>query len=223
MVTMRVEAREAAILARLKDRYEFEGYDVFVHPPKGLVPPFVEPFRPDAIALKGDGGLIIEVKVGRQRSPNGELAALAQRIQDHKDWKLLVFYDDDLPAEAPIHPPSITRIETELEEVEGLAAAGQSRAAFLVGWGAFEAVARALIERDGATLSRPPSALTLAEYLERNGLLDEAESRTLRLLVTARNAAVHGDLSHSIEPNEVDALLDIGRRLLDQLKQPAEA
>src|SRR5262249_1465061 len=156
----------------------------------------------DALAKKGAHGVVIDVKVGRQRAPSGSLAALAKRVEDHKDWKLVIFYDEDFPADPPIHPPSIGQIETELIPVERLAAAGQSRAAFLVGWGAFEAAARALIERDGSTLSRPPSALTLAEYLERNGLLDEEESRSLRELVAARNAAVHGDLSRSIGLDE---------------------
>jgi hypothetical protein len=53
---------EEAILQMLRPNLEAEGFQVFVHPTRTILPPFMHGYRPSAIALKENRKLAIEVK-----------------------------------------------------------------------------------------------------------------------------------------------------------------
>jgi hypothetical protein len=45
---------EDVIFQMLLPRLEAEGFRVLVHPPYSVLPPFMQGYRPDAIAIKAD-------------------------------------------------------------------------------------------------------------------------------------------------------------------------
>ena len=51
----------AEVIESLLPRYEAEGFDVYVNPSPSILPPFMQTYRPDAIALKKDKKIAIEV------------------------------------------------------------------------------------------------------------------------------------------------------------------
>jgi hypothetical protein len=55
------DTREVDVLESILPRYEAEGFEVFVHPSPSILPPFMQSYRPDAIALKPDKKVAIEV------------------------------------------------------------------------------------------------------------------------------------------------------------------
>ncbi len=155
------ETRERAILDLLKERYEDEGYAFFVYPSPSLVPTFLDDYRPDAIAVGREGGVIIEVtsshKVGAEPR-----AKIADRFKDRDKWKYVVVYADDYPAEMLLPPPSLRDVERRLAEVEQLGRDGHLGAAFVLSWGLLEAAARLAQAPPGQPGARPDRRLSLS-------------------------------------------------------------
>src|SRR5215207_11081681 len=88
-------ARERIILENLRQRYEGDGYTFFAYPPRDLVPPFLEDYRPDAIAIGPRGRVAIEVKLHRGAAGTAQLSKVASLFSDHPDWQFIVVYSDE--------------------------------------------------------------------------------------------------------------------------------
>src|SRR4030095_7455519 len=79
------------LLESLLPQYQAEGFEVFLKPSPSILPPFMHEYRPDAVALRPDRKLAIEVLRPSETS--------ARKVQDikslfapHSDWELRVFY-----------------------------------------------------------------------------------------------------------------------------------
>lgn len=213
------EARERAVLDLLRERYEGNGYSFFAYPPAQLVPNFMEGYRPDAIAMRDDDRIAIEVKQ-RSRQDAKQLARVAERFASHPNWKFVVVSDEVLPDFEALGISSPEAIEGQLTEAEQLVRAEHYRAAFVLGWAIIEALARAL-QRGGEMGSQSRSPREVAEILERNGYIGFEEGRRLRNLVNLRNATVHGDFGVNVDKSAVEDLLQIARHLGTELRTAA--
>jgi uncharacterized protein YutE (UPF0331/DUF86 family) len=222
-MTVAAEPRERVILERLQERYEREGFDFYIYPPRDLLPQFLGKYRPDAIALKGNEKIVIEIKGrGTEQSPL-RLSDLAKLFQQQQDWRLVVFNVEDFDRDADIRAYGHDEIEEALREVNHLFSAGQLRAAFVLGWATLEAAARALLERHLKEKVRPISANQMSEMLGTEGLVDQNSAKTLRDLSRVRNALVHGDLAIDINQRSIDSLNNIIRSLLNRLREDASS
>src|SRR5688572_10891025 len=106
------ETQERLVLDRLREQFESDGYEFVVHPVS--LPSFLGDYRPDAIALKGNGGVVIEVKSRRHSGADKRLSELTRLFVDQADWRFDVVYSD-----APTLVPQINayprgRTEEEL-------------------------------------------------------------------------------------------------------------
>src|SRR3954469_15454381 len=119
---------DAAVLARLQERYAREGYTFLADPPRRLLPTFLGDFRPDAVALHGNGGVVIEIKRGRQNRNRLPFREIARRVRANPDWRFEVFYTDDVQEFGSASPE---RIEAVVREVDELAASGHASAALV--------------------------------------------------------------------------------------------
>jgi uncharacterized protein YutE (UPF0331/DUF86 family) len=215
-MTVDVEAREDLILQRLRDRYEREGYSFHAHPPRELLPAFLGAYRPDALALKGNGGVVVEIKLPPPRG-GARLSEIARLFKDQTEWRLEIISLDEVADVLEIGTFSRSLIEDQLDGVQQLAREGRNRAAFAIGWATLEAATRALLSEANESNVTPRSPMQIGEILARYGFLDQATARTLSALVQARNSVVHGNLSYEIDPNTVTTLIDITRSLVSQL------
>jgi hypothetical protein len=197
-------AREDAVLARLRERYEGQGYSFFAHPPRDIVPQFLQNYRPDGLALKGDGGVIIEIKHSNSERSRTPLPEIARRIEGQKEWTFQVFVAEDALDDDPVRPPSMHRLVEELSEIDRLIGADHLRAAFILEWAALEAATRASEAQPGT----PKPAMGPGE-----------EARRLRKLARIRNAVVHGDLSATVDLEDTKFL----RSIIGDLLQPTAA
>ena len=81
-----VEESGTAVIESLLPRYEAEGFDVYINPSPSILPPFMQSYRPDAIALRKDKKIAIEVVV-RARSDQ-KVRDLHSLFAGHPDWEL---------------------------------------------------------------------------------------------------------------------------------------
>src|SRR5437588_9482930 len=89
------ETRDTDVLENVLPRYRAEGFDVYVNPSPSILPPFMQSYRPDTIALKPGRKIAIEV-VRSTRDSSHKVEDLQSLFAPHSDWELRVVYDSPL-------------------------------------------------------------------------------------------------------------------------------
>ncbi len=201
---------EAAAFQTLLPQLEAEGFEVFFHPLRTMLPPFLRTFQPDAIALKGDRKIAIEIILS---SGNGEakLDRLRELFSQHADWELRVVYAPPRIPEQNISVPSRELIEDQLKRVIAAFDAIGPTASLLIAWSVFEATARSLIPDD---LGRPQTPASLIEILASGGYITPEEAEILRQLGQLRNEAAHGRLDVKLTREDISELVRITETIL---------
>lgn len=191
--------RDLEVLEALGANYRADGFQFIIDPSTRLVPPFLRPYRPDALAFKGAGGVLIElVRVSQDR--DGKTRALAKLVEDHPDWRLEVVLADNFlrergwilePDAIPSLPPD--QLGILREDLGRLISDGKASAAILLGWSLLEALTRARVSRLVRPSTRPLTGWQVVEQLTTFGLVEEGGYERLRRLLPVRNAIAHGD------------------------------
>jgi len=197
---------EARVMRNLRLRYESDGFAFTEQPGATALPDFFGGYRPDAIAVRGDERIAIEVKPRLAPTTAPKLAKIKRLFDGREDWRLHVVFTnpDALQALAlPLSPPEAIR--DRVAEARALVGAGHSRAAFLMGWTLLEAATRAKL-REAAGPGRATG--TVVETAAMHGLIDPETARGLRDLVALKNRVAHGDLSSEPEAEGVERVLD---------------
>ena len=199
------ETSEADVLESLLPKYQAEGFDVFVNPSPSILPPFMQTYRPDAVALRSDRKIAIEVV----RSTGGS----AEKIRDlqslfapQSDWELRVFYVSPLTSEKTLEVASRPAIKSAIQRVLDLKRDGHKLPAVIMAWATLEALGRALLP---GQLGRPQAPARLIEVLASAGYLTPQEADTLRAAISLRNAAVHGGLDPIVDEGLLDQFIAV--------------
>jgi uncharacterized protein YutE (UPF0331/DUF86 family) len=199
------EAIEAETLQRLVPELEAEGYEVFVHPNKPLVPAFLGNFPPDAIARRADKNLVIEVL---RQSPlaSQKLERVAALLKGQENWELRVVWIESTKTQASLPVQGADEVDSRLAEISELAAARHVEAAMLLAWATFEALARGLLTKE---FERPQTPGRLVQVLAGNGHLTPTEADQLRTLAEKRNRLIHGGLDVRVSENELQNFISV--------------
>lgn len=202
-------AREATIVARLRERYEEQGYQFFARPPADLLPSAIRAFSPPAVAIRGDEGVVIGIVGQPDGAASPRLEELARRLAGVPGWTLMLYSTRDF-REPVIDAPTSEQFAAQVAEVDALAHAGRSRAAFLLAWTTLEAAARRLLPENRTR--RPLAPEQVLEGLTMFGAIEQGAADRLRALADLRDRIGHGD------PNAV-VTDDILQMLIDQLHE----
>lgn len=199
---------ESNILRNLQQVSEARGLKFYVNPPREVVPAFLGGFRPDAIAVGPDGGIIIEVKHRRSPSSEQQLAAIAKKVSDQKGWEFRAIYLNPLMDETqPIATPTPEQIQARLGEIGALTKAGHPAAALVTAWAVLESLARLATANSQARTPKGFSPLQAIQTLAEEGYVENDAADRLREMAKLRNAVVHGDFSVDVPVEQVEGLL----------------
>src|SRR5260370_12883527 len=110
-------ASEATLLESILPDLESEGFEVFANPSAPLLPPFMRDHSPDAIALRKDKKLAIEV-LHEGAPSNRRLDRLRELFSQHKDWELRVYWINPSSTGSEIAGASRNVIEQSLKALE---------------------------------------------------------------------------------------------------------
>jgi uncharacterized protein YutE (UPF0331/DUF86 family) len=210
--------RETDFLQTLVPGYEAEGFSVFLHPARRMLPPFMRGYQPDAIAVKDDKKIAIEIKRDATRHV-ARMGQLQQIFSKHPEWELRVYYIPGRPEEEEdIKAPGLPEIDAALAEVDQLKRDGHLRAALIMAWAALEAAARALLPQD---LARPQPANKLIEVLASEGVVTPTEADALRQAISLRNAATHGHFAVPITEQEIERVVAAASLTAGLAKEPS--
>lgn len=209
--------REQRVLDLITARLKAEGYDVFTQPARGLLPPFMRDYQPDAIALGRPKNIAIEV-ARDETAARPKASALSERFAKNSDWELRIVYAPEDSDDRAVPGVSRDEIPGALARVETLLTADQPEAALLLGWSALEAIGRLVLPGD---VSRPQPAGQLLERMALEGVITPDEADRLRQLATLRNQVAHGALRVCVPREAVAELIEILRTVLAEIEAPA--
>lgn len=116
---------------------------------------------------------------------------------------------------------TVGQIEGMLVEAEQALFAGASRAALMVAWAALEATLRRIAAQEGRQGKVGVAPHILLRELFATGGLSAEESGWLEMMRQARTAAAHGLALPEVHADLVGQLIEMTRRLLPKLSQPA--
>ena len=207
------EASEATLLESVLPELEAEGFEVFANPSPPILPPFMRGHSPDAIALRKDKKLAIEVL--REGVPsNRRLDKLRELFSQHKDWELRVYWVSPSSIRRAIEGASRNVIELSIKAIEELAADGRTRPALLMAWATFEAIGRAILPD---RLQRPQTPGRLIEVLAAEGHVTPTEADNLRRMAESRNHLIHGGLETSVPEADLQRFIDVLKTLCNSI------
>jgi len=199
------EELETGIMGRLRAAYESRGFSFVDQPGPEVLPEFVAPYRPDAIARKDGENVIIAIKRHQRSFLEQPFAELHRKVAEHKDWKLNIIYAVEKPEDSIVIPvPRLDTLKQQIAEVEALAAAGHHRAAFVLSWSVLEAVLNR-VKESGSHPIRP--AAQVVQTLTMDGHISAASGRKLRELSDLESRIVHGDLEVDASGEDVEQVL----------------
>jgi uncharacterized protein YutE (UPF0331/DUF86 family) len=212
---------EREILELLRARYLADGFRFIIHPPRDLTPSFLGSYRPDAIALKGSGGVVFEVKKSSRSGSGRGMAEIARLFEGHPEWRLEFVFADNFTGErgllmgaASFEPLSDEQLASMRSEVELLSNGGHSDAALIMSWALLEATARRRLGSAAGALQMM-TGWQVVEQLATRGLLDPERVPEMQELLGLRNAVAHGAQVRRVSSEDVRAML----RVIDEISQ----
>ena len=205
---------EAEVLQTLLPELEQVGYDVYLHPHRTLLPPFLKDYVPDAIAIRDDNHIAIEIALRKSSHRQDRIAQIAKLFEGQKNWQFRVYWDSAAGQQTPLAIQPKKAIQKQISEIKELDSKLYRRASFLLAWATYEAIARAIMHD---SFARPTSPERLTEVLAREGCITPSEADRLRVLSDKRNGLIHGGLQIEISDREMNAFIDILEMLLEQL------
>ncbi|MBV8755056.1 MAG: hypothetical protein JO328_19540 [Hyphomicrobiales bacterium] len=197
------------VLEQVAPQLQAEGYTVYLEPSRQLLPAFMEGYIPDAIALRKDKNLAIEVVLEGPSSKTKQ-ERLKNRFEHRKDWELRLYYIRPAAPAEGLPPMGNEAIDSSIASVENLISNGQLYGATLIGWATFEALGRAL---NPAKFARPQTPARLIEILAADGIVTPSEADLLRRLAVSRNRIIHGTLNDKIDKEDLSKFLNVLREL----------
>lgn len=206
-MTTPAESVETAILENTRADLEAEGFEVRLHPSKQILPAFLQGYQPDAIALRGDRNLVIEV-TGESGSQQ-KIDRLKKLIPADGRWDFRIIY---VPStrQPTLRKVSVQTIQHSIEDIRRLAQEGMFGAGLIMCWATFEALGRFL---RGSDFQRPQTPGRLVEVLASEGDLLPTQADELRLLVSKRNSLIHGELETAITREDLAKFIAILEQL----------
>lgn len=213
---MSSETQEAAVLETIVPQLEAEGFVVITHPSAHRLPAFMQSYFPDAIALRKDRNLAIEV-VRKGSSSDKKLHRLRELLSGHPDWELRVYWVNPSSTPEPIDTTSPKDIERGIKTVEQLVSESLVAPALLMAWATLEALGRMLVPEK---IAKPQTPGRLVEVLASDGYITPSDADRLRQLGVLRNKLIHGGLQEKVSSRDVKGFVSILKSLA-QLLQPS--
>ncbi|TOD58962.1 hypothetical protein [Vibrio parahaemolyticus] len=213
-------ARAAEKASEIASVLERNGYHVIIEPSPKQVPIDLSSYQPDLVAIKNDGGLVVEIKTSLKRLPTRKFVQIAQRVAANQGWKFaLVTLDDDVNNIISVMNSSLPEpeeLKSKISDINTLINMGMLPSALIFLWVQLESWLRikAGSSNDNLNLLQPKR---LINHLYSDGELSMAQVDLLNELMMKRNEVVHG-FNTEITKREVY----LGMQLLNEIIESVE-
>jgi hypothetical protein len=208
-------------IKELAEKYERQGYEVFMEPDKGVVPFDLGNYRPALVAKRGTENVMIEIKAHRARFSIERFGEIVDTVSKHQGWKfLLVTMDDesiDVDSDVANKFVSSDGVLKRIVEVEALIAENHFEASLLLLWSTVEALLRHSSEVLSLAVERLPTS-SVIKHLYSEGELSFEQYEKLLTFYELRNRVTHG-FQASVTKDSAADLLALVREIITELYQ----
>lgn len=224
MADLTAPESESLRVQKVGQAYRDKGYDVLIEPQGDQLPDFLQAFRPDLIAHKGDEHIVVEVRMRGQVSDFPQVNELAKVVRNEADWKFELFL---LGPENSFFVNgarlfTVEEIRSKIVEVALFVENGHLEAAFLMGWSLVEATLRVLAVKEGIE-GETATPDYLLKQMTFEGLIARETYHDLKHAQQTRDAIAHGFKSSQLTVETVQELIGlIDGELLQELDNVAE-
>lgn len=200
---MTVPSEHLALMQKLAQQYEKEGYQVYCEPNRSYMPFDLGSYRPDLLVMKSkDEGYIIEIKTGAKHLVIDRFREIAEIVAQHKGWRFLLVTSDDVFSRE-VHLLSQEQISARQQTGKKLLSLGEIEGAFWIFWSSFEAVLRKQAEQVAIPIEKLPT-VALIKHLYSQGEISMEQFDNTMILLETRNRLAHGGQVHDLEKMTVD-------------------
>ena len=204
---------EAEVLQRLLPELEAQGYEVYLHPNRRLLPSFFGDYEPFAVALGSSKNLAVEF--ARQSADTSKkLERITALFEGQPKWELRIVWLEPVSSQRDLEVQPSAVIAKRITEVQELIDKGSSEGSLLLAWATFEALARAILPD---RFQRPQTPRRLVEILAAEGYITPSEADFLRELAEKRNKLIHGELQTHASKAELGNFTKTLGTLLEEL------
>lgn len=209
------KAKEVASL------FEGKGYDVFIEPSNAQLPIDLGSYKPDLIAIKGDVGIVVEIKESLKRLPVKKFNEISKLVASHKGWKfaLVTIEDDvdDILSLENMHFPKPEEIQKRIGDIYSLIGMKMYPSALLSLCIQIEFSLRMKANSFSGSLNLL-SIRRIINTLYSDGALSVEQVELLNDLMKKRNETMHG-LETSVTELQLKQGLDLLNSILDSMKE----
>jgi uncharacterized protein YutE (UPF0331/DUF86 family) len=200
-------AAERAALDKMEPIWSAQGYRVVREPGIADLPNFLGKYRPDALAVGKQPGLVVEVINPLNPSNKTKIKQLQSLLAGRSDWALEVLYlaSDQIPI--TLTPNS--EIRRTLDKVEKLTKI-DPRAGLMLAWASLEAIGRTL---SPVSAAKTISARSLIDLLVSEGHISQHDGEALRKFADMRNKLTHGQLQLMPTLDDVRELVTLAKSI----------
>jgi hypothetical protein len=205
---------EQDFLEQVANEYRSRGFRVVLRPQDEELPPFLQPFQPDFIALSDEENIVVEVRErgGLNRAPR--INELAEALSGQPGWRLKYLIaprdEDRLSTKSSFSPKRIREI---LDNAQSLCNDGDLVPAFLLAFSALEAAARRAADKYHIKPASPNTIAALKSAYSA-GLMDQEDLDELVQLAEKRNALAHGFSGGRVTKADVRRVCRMARQLI---------
>jgi hypothetical protein len=213
-----IQMQHESLLRSVADRYRNDGYEVVLEPEPGVIPFDLGGYRPDLVARKGAFQVIVGIKTQAEKTSFDQLRAIVDEVRRHPGWRfVLVTGQDVLASGLPSEDEdqiSWDDVTDRVVDAQRLSDLGETNAAYLILWIAFEQMMRFQARRLALPVDRlAPSILIRQLYSQ--GELTIAQYETALSCEEVRNRIVHGFRASDLD-GAITRLRMVVRELLEQ-------
>lgn len=209
---------ERELIAMAARKLESEGYDVVVDPARNTLPEFLRDFRPDAIAFRADGNLVLEVLTSVAKDAE-RANALNQLFDEVEGWKLRLVWKDEIKDAVQDMSVQLQNIAEKTKQITDGLTEDNIQGSFLLLWSVLEAISR-YVEPEEFQRAQPSK--NLVQRLASLGYVTPTQADELRILAELRNKLAHGGIDAEVSPQQLHALLDIQRDIFSLSKEEVQ-
>ena len=224
MADLTARESEGLRVQKVGQVYRDKGYKELIKSQGDQLPDFLQAFRPDLIAHKGDEQIVVEVRTRGQISDFPQVNELAKAVKNEADWRfqLVLLGPENSLSVAGASPFTVEEIRSKIMEVALFVENGHLEAAFLMGWSLVEATLRVLAVQEGIE-GETATPDYLLKQMTFEGLIARETYHDLKRAQQTRNAIAHGFKSSQLTVETVQELIDlIDGELLQELDNVAE-
>ena len=224
MADLTARESESLRVQKVGQVYRDKGYDVLIEPLGDQLPDFLQAFRPNLIAHKGNEHIVVEVKMRGRVSDFPQVNELAKIVRNEADWKFELFLlgpeNSFFVNGASLF--TVEEIRLKIKEVVFFVENGHLEAAFLMGWSLVEATLRVLAVKEGIE-GETATPDYLLKQMTFEGIIARETYHDLKHAQKTQDAIARGFKSSQLTVETVQELIDlIDGELLQELDNVTE-